>query len=416
MAKLSVRNRNKGKVDNNGKPKKPNWEYRFEMASIDGKRKQASKSGFATQKEAEKAGAAALAEYLDAGRLHTPSEISVADYLDEWLEQYVKPNLRRNTIDDYEGMIRNHIRPALGHYRLKALNPSTCQKWANSLKDKDFTRRYMQQIMACFRNSLDYAVQPLEYIKDNPMIYVRAPKVDRQSKKRVVVQPEDWKRIIDKFPFTHRYHIPLMIGYHTGLRISETFALTWADIDFEAGTLTVNKQIRSERTNKYQPVEWRFVPPKTTASNRTIKLGSTILEVLKRERLRQKQNKLAYGEYYKRFKVVERIKDKEHAILASDNGMLEMVCVDTDGSLVTPNSFRYASRIIRLDMGIKFEFHALRHTHATILAENGANPKNLQHRLGHEKIETTLQVYVHDTEKMADQTVEIFEKALAHNG
>ena len=63
MAKVSVRNRNKNKEDKNGKPKKPNWEYRFEMASVDGKRRQMSKSGFKTEKEAYNAGIAALNEY-----------------------------------------------------------------------------------------------------------------------------------------------------------------------------------------------------------------------------------------------------------------------------------------------------------------------------------------------------------------
>lgn len=410
MARLSVRNRNEGKKDKNGKDKKPNWEYRFEMAPVDGKRKQASKSGFRTQKEAEAAGTAAMAEYLDGGRFHRPTEMSVADYLDEWMASYVLPNLRRNTIDDYESMVRLHIKPALGHYRLKSLNPSTCQTWANEYKEKGFSKRYVLSILACLRGALDYAVLPLGHIKDNPMTHVKCPKIEKQPRKRICISNEDWARIVEKFPFTNRYHIPLMIGYHAGLRISETFALTWDDIDLEAGTISVNKQIMSERTNKYQPVDWLFYPTKTNASNRVVRIGGTLLETLKRERLRQRQNRLAYGEHYRRFKVAEINGDR--IIRPDDDGTLEMVSVDVDGSLVTPNSFRYASRLIREDLGIQFEFHALRHTHATILATNGANPKSLQHRLGHEKIETTLNIYVHHSEELAEQAVDIFEKAI----
>lgn len=410
MARLSVRNRNEGKKDKNGKDKKPNWEYRFEMAPVDGKRKQASKSGFRTQKEAEAAGTQAMAEYLDGGRFHKPSEIGVSDYLDEWMAAYVRPNLRRNTVDDYESMIRLHIKPALGHYRLKSLNPSTCQTWANDFKEKDFSKRYVLSILACLRGALDYAVVPLGHIKENPMLYVKCPKIERQPRKRIVLTSEQWSQIMARYPFTNRYHMPLMIGYHAGLRISETFALTWDDIDLENGTISVNKQIASERRSKYQPVDWRFYPTKTNASNRIVRIGGTLLETLRRERLRQKQNRLAYGEHYRRFKVAEV--DGDRIICPSDEGTLEMVCVDVDGSLVTPNSFRYASRIIREEMGIHFEFHALRHTHATILATNGANPKSLQYRLGHEKIETTLGIYVHHSEELADQAVEIFEKAI----
>lgn len=60
-------------------------------------------------------------------------------------------------------------------------------------------------------------------------------------------------------------------------------------------------------------------------------------------------------------------------------------------------------------MGIAFDFHSLRHTHATRLIEAGASPKTVQVRLGHEKIETTLQTYVHDTEQMQQDAVEMFE-------
>lgn len=84
MAKINVRDRNKN-VPN----KKPNWEYRFEAAKVDGKRKHISKSGFRTKKEALEAGTKALAEYNNAGLHFEPSEISVSDYLDYYFDQYV---------------------------------------------------------------------------------------------------------------------------------------------------------------------------------------------------------------------------------------------------------------------------------------------------------------------------------------
>ena len=89
-----------------------------------------------------------------------------------------------------------------------------------------------------------------------------------------------------------------------------------------------------------------------------------------------------------------------------------MLCVCEDGSFVTTDSFKYCSRVIHHELKLKFDFHSLRHTHATILVENGADIKNVQARLGHEKIETTLQTYVHDTEGMAERSVDIFERAI----
>lgn len=68
------------------------------------------------------------------------------------------------------------------------------------------------------------------------------------------------------------------------------------------------------------------------------------------------------------------------------------------------------SRVIHHELHIAFDYHSLQHTHATMLIEAGANVKNVQMRLGHSNIQTTLQTYVHDTEKMYEQSVALFEQ------
>lgn len=81
-----------------------------------------------------------------------------------------------------------------------------------------------------------------------------------------------------------------------------------------------------------------------------------------------------------------------------------------NGQYTSTDSFKYAARIIHNELQPGFDFHSLRHTHATMLIEAGANVKNVQARLGHTRIETTLQTYVHDTEKMGEESVELFEQ------
>lgn len=89
--------------------------------------------------------------------------------------------------------------------------------------------------------------------------------------------------------------------------------------------------------------------------------------------------------------------------------VVNLICVDENGEYTSPDSFKYCARVIHYELKIKFDYHSLRHTHATRLIENGANVKDVQMRLGHENIETTLQTYVHDTEQMKNNTVDIFE-------
>ncbi|HEX9060548.1 MAG TPA: tyrosine-type recombinase/integrase [Clostridia bacterium] len=94
---------------------------------------------------------------------------------------------------------------------------------------------------------------------------------------------------------------------------------------------------------------------------------------------------------------------------------INMVCTKENGDMVTPDTFKYSDRVIHYSLGILFNFHSLRHTHATTLIENGANIKDVQDRLVHSKIETTLGTYTHSTEKSAKKSVDIFEKAANNN-
>ena len=405
MAGVSVRDRNK-----NNPLKKPNWQYRFEAASIDGKRKQISKGGFKTKKEAMEAGIKALAEYNDGGQISKPSEISLADYFDIWIKQYVEVNLRPKTQASYKGIINNHLKPKIGHYKLNAISPYILQDFANELKNKGYSRRHIVNILSTITTALNYAIEPLRYVKDNPMRYVKIPKIERAPRQRIVLSPENWNRIISRFPLGNKYHIPLIIGYHTGMRISEVFALTWDDINLNCAEIHVNKQIVKIK-NDGEKAKWCFGPPKTKSSVRTIKIGESLVKILKKEKARQNENRLRYGEYYTSYSL-NQIDEKIHEFIPNNNGDVKLVCVDENGQFVTTDSFKYCSRVIHHELKIEFDFHSLRHTHATILVENGADIKNVQKRLGHEKIETTLQTYVHDTEEMAERSVDIFEQVL----
>lgn len=388
------------------------WQYCFEGAPINGKRKQYTKSGFPTKKSALEAGVKAKAEYDNSGSVFSPSEISATDYFDYWYKNYVQVNCKYNTQERYEVIIRLHLKPLLGHYRLSSLTPTVLQTFINNKFLAGYSRNQLFNVFTTLSGALKYAVYPCCFIRENPMQYVSFPKYDhgKAETDHKIITAEEFQRIITRFPPGSSFYIPLMIGYFTGCRIGEVMGLTWQDIDLVKGYVDVNKILyRKEKA-------WYFGSTKTASSVRKIKIGDTLVNVLRKHRTWQHENKLRYGRYWiQQYQTEDR---QIHSISISPESSLipvEMVCTKESGEMITPDSFKYASRVIHTELGIIFNFHSLRHTHATMLIQNGANIKDVQARLGHSNIQTTLQVYTHATDESAKRSVEIFEK-YAHIG
>ena len=122
------------------------WSYYFDTAKINGERNKIEKGGFRTQKEALEARAVAIAEYDNTGRAFSPKEISVADYLDYWLENAIRKNIDHeyayNTYRDYEAKVRIHLKPAFGIYRLNSFQyaPDRIQKFIDDMKRKGYSK------------------------------------------------------------------------------------------------------------------------------------------------------------------------------------------------------------------------------------------------------------------------------------
>ncbi|CAM2075856.1 MAG: Phage integrase family protein [uncultured Clostridium sp.] len=142
------------------------------------------------------------------------------------------------------------------------------------------------------------------------------------------------------------------------------------------------------RGREITALKWKNVD----LENKIISVKHTLVSILKRHKLYQKENKLKYGSYY-----------------TNSN----FVCTKENGELVTTDSLKYLSRVVNYDLKISFNFHSLRHTHATMLIENGANIKTIQKRLGHSKLSTTMDTYAHVTDKMKTEVVNILENIIA---
>lgn len=429
MAKLNIRNRNKDKFYKDGRPKPPNWEYRFEGAKINGKRNQISNAGYSTKKEAEIAGTKALAEYNNGGVHFTPSEISFSDYLDYWLENYSKSSCRYNTQNIHKRIVENHLKPSLGMYRLKSLTPVIIQEYVNKKFASGLKKNTLDGILSTLRASLKYAVVPAQMLQSSPAEYITYPKLsfERTESNRVIISSEDFEKMMQKFHKGNPFRYALLIGFYGGLRIGEVYALTWDDIDLNEGYISINKGIyKRYHTLQDKKLEeksaWYFGDTKTYSSIRKIKIGKTLVSELKEYKKLQLENQLYYGEYYTDifkkaetdekgntiFRLIEIEKTVPTTLPAAN-----MIMRKENGQYSSIDSFKYAARVIHYDLNIDFNFHSLRHTHATRLIENGISPKVVQARLGHERIETTLQTYVHNTEQMELEAVNSFEEIMS---
>ncbi|KLU76908.1 hypothetical protein ADU80_06495 [Clostridium botulinum] len=233
------------------------------------------------------------------------------------------------------------------------------------------------------------AVYPYQLIKENPMQYVTMPKYNdlkNTPDNLKIITLDEFRRIIKRFPEKSNFYIPLQIAFNTGMRAAEVCGLTWDCVNLKNKTIKVQKIIIKEKR------EWVFGSPKTKSSYRTILIGNTLVNILKHHKKCQIENKLKYGEYY------------------TNNNF---VCTKENGKLVTTDSFKYLSRVINYELQINFCFHSLRHTHATMMLEAGANIKDIQHRLGHSKLSTTMDTYSHVTNKLTQASVDLFESIIS---
>ena len=150
---------------------------------------------------------------------------------------------------------------------------------------------------------------------------------------------------------------------------------------------------------------WYFTMPKYD-SIRTIELSQDVVNALEREKARQEQNRAICDDLYIRW----FCDDVGHLNCNGNGAEIHLVMVRPDGSYINSRNMQHVSHIARHELGIpKFDYHSLRHTHATMLAERGASPKYVQHRLGHKNIQVTMQIYQHLTDKMSEEGAKLLD-------
>ena len=409
------------------------YEDRFEIATVEGTRKWITKSGYPTKAEAFKEGAKAYNDfYYNGQKTQLRENMSYADFLDYWIDNYASFNLHYSTTISYINIIKNHVKPRVGFYKLWQLDTRLLQEFINKIYvEYGFSKNYMASILKVVKGSLKYACYTLNYINTNPAEHVHAPRIDKIGKDPAhIFTQEEIERILDRFKGTHSIYYAFLTAYYTGMRVSEVYGLTWDCVDFEKKTLTINKNIikknqyglpkRKNITKGHSVGVWYYGDCKNPQSRRTISIGDTLVNALKDYKKEQEENRKFYGDsylcYYEK-KVINEITKREQTKLIEANAELELplpeaqlVFVKDNGQFLGTDSPKYAFKVIHYELGINSRFHDFRDTHATKLIESGADIKAVSKRLGHSTIQTTYNIYVRVTNKMESDTVDRFEK------
>lgn len=277
------------------------WSYRFEKAKVDGKRRMVEHGGFTTREDAQLAGINAYEDYQHGIRQVNSPDMSFADFLDLWFER-TKLDARNNTLEMRDNIIRLHLKPALGSYRLTSLSPRIIDGFIRQKRQDGYSYGTVNRLLSNIKVALDYAIWPMELLKTNPAHLIKVPgknfaELSRRRPRRRI-ENDELIKIFEHFPFGNTYHMPLALGLYFGTRIGETLGLSWADCDLDARELCIRLQIQRLSMRGHHSLHY-LCDLKTESSHRTLAFDDEIvLPLLRHWRQQQRTNELSYGEDY----------------------------------------------------------------------------------------------------------------------
>lgn len=366
-----------------------NGDLRYEFPAylgvdpLTGKQKRTMKRGFKTRKEAELA-LARIKLDVASGTYHQERVEKYQEVYELWVKQYEK-TVEESTFVKTIGIFKNHILPAMGNYKIEKINVDVCQKhvdeWAEKLKKFRMVKAYAAKV-------LDFAIKR-GYMQTNPFTHVDMPTAASQ---KTLVAAEDEtenfytrEQLIEFLACLERennykaYTLFRLLAFG-GMRKGEALALTWNDLNFTTNELRINKALSRGKDNQL------YVKSTKTGVARTIKMDDKTMSVLKEWKKKQKQDYLILG--FNTLQPKQLVFSNEHnEYLQPTKTRKWIVHVQKKYNLGTITT------------------HGLRHTHCSLLFEAGATLKEVQDRLGHSDVQTTMNIYAHVTKKAKEEAI-----------
>lgn len=368
------------------------WESRVTIGIDPGSGKAIRKSFYgATQKEVRLKLQKAQTE-VNEGIYTEPSKLSVKKWLETWLNEYnggVKPA----TLLSYRQHIENHIAPALGAVKISTLTPDMIQKFYNELqrngkkvrkKDENGKLAYtsapmspktIKNVHGVLHQALKQAVR-LGYIRSNPTEACILPRIEKAEIKPL--DKPEIKALLDVLG-DDVYSTLMRVDLFTGMRQGEIIGLRWSCVDFERGTILIDKQLSRPRT---KGESYRLSSLKNDKP-RIVQPAPFVMTILRDWRKQQLSNRMLAGSLWN---------EGDFGDLVFTNEFGKHLCFD----IVRRH---YKKALERAGLPDK-RFHDLRHTYAVSSLRAGDDVKTVQENLGHHTAAFTLDQYGHVTETM----------------
>lgn len=279
----------------------------------------------------------------------------------------IKTRLKEITYDGHKHLLENRILPYLGNKPINLITPADIRNWQNTQISTGYSDAYLKRMNNLLVATLNFAVR-FYNLKDNPC-RLAGSMGKRKRTKITFWTKEEYFKFIALVDDITKYTM-FQTLYYTGMRIGELLALTYNDIDLDNGIIRINKTVN------FKGGKVNVTSPKTPKSNREITIPQLLINDLNN--------------------YIRRIYDHKN----------------------TDRVFPYTKAILYNELKTKSEqaglkkirVHDFRHSHASLLIDMGINPLLISERLGHEKVETTLNTYSHLYPSRADELAEKLNK------
>lgn len=347
---------------------------------ITNKQRHTTRRGFRTKADAKIAMAKIKTETHMNG-LQSNEVTTFNELYDLWLESY-QHTVKESTLNHVLAVFKIRVLPHFSNKKIKKITISYCQNVVNEWFN---TYDNINNVVAYTKLLFQYAVK-LKIINDNPFEHIQKPKKTNIDADELLYYTKDELKTFLSFcqPFTKEYAMFRVLAF-TGIRKGELLALTWQDIDLFTKNISINKTVALGLNNK-QIIQ----KPKTQSSYRKISIDDTTVKILVEWHKEQAIHMLKLGYNTKQ-----------------DN---QLVFSNTKNRLLSSNYLMtFMRNICKKNNYKKIKIHGFRHTHCSLLFESGASIQEVQNRLGHSNIQTTMKIYAHVTETQKENIATRFQ-------